>query len=78
MKKFTIYTRPDCSFCIKAKNLLKDKGDEYKEINIYEVTGALQYIKDKGFKTVPQIFLDNNHIGGYTELLNYYDENMEI
>lgn len=78
MKIFTVYSRPDCGFCDKAKKLIKSNEDQYKEINVYEVPGALQYIKDKGFKTVPQIFLDNNRIGGYTELLNYYDENMEI
>lgn len=69
---FVIYTRNDCPFCDKAKNLIKENGETYLEVSIYEEIGALQYLKDQGFKTVPQIWLDKKHIGGYTELLQYY------
>jgi glutaredoxin len=70
---YVIYTRNDCSFCDKAKSLIRERGDQYLEVSIYEEVGALQYLKDQGFTTVPQIWLDKKHIGGYNELLQHYE-----
>jgi glutaredoxin 3 len=65
MKKIEIYTTDYCPFCTKAKNLLKKKNVEYKEINIsnnLELREKMTTMAN-GAKSVPQIFADNVHIG---------------
>ena len=70
MKKITIYTGPVCNYCDAAKRLLKRNNVSYSEINIAEVDGALDEMlkKTNGKRTIPQIFFDDQHIGGYEEI----------
>ena len=70
MKKITIYTGPFCNYCDAAKRLLKRNNAVFKEINIAEVNGAMDEMikKANGKRTIPQIFFDDNHVGGYQEL----------
>ena len=70
MKKITIYTGPVCNYCDAAKRLLKRNNASYSEINIAEVDGALDEMLQKanGKRTIPQIFFDDQHIGGYEEI----------
>tara|TARA_B100000700_G_C14905584_1_gene789538 strand:- start:787 stop:1053 length:267 start_codon:yes stop_codon:yes gene_type:complete len=70
MKKVTIYTGPACNFCDAAKRLLNRNNISFNEINISTEDGKMQEMIDKsnGKRTIPQIFFDHNHIGGYTEL----------
>ena len=70
MKKITIYTGPVCNYCDAAKRLLKRNNVSYSEINIAEVDGALDEMlkKSNGKRTIPQIFFDDQHIGGYEEI----------
>ena len=70
MKKITIYTGPICNYCDAAKRLLKRNNASYSEINIAEVDGALDEMlkKANGKRTIPQIFFDDQHIGGYEEI----------
>ena len=65
MKKVKIYTTPYCPFCIKAKKLLTNKKINFNEIDLSEYPEKLDemIIKSNGAKTVPQIFVDNTHIG---------------
>ena len=65
MKKIEIYTTNSCPFCIKAKNLLKKKKVEFKEINVSndEVLREKMSVMTNGARSVPQIFADNVHIG---------------
>ena len=69
MKSVTIYTGPLCNFCDAAKRLLTRNNVNYKEINIATVEGAMDEMiaKANGKRTIPQIFFDNQHIGGYDE-----------
>ena len=65
MKKIEIFTTNYCPFCTKAKNLLKKKNVEYKEINIsnnLELREKMTTMAN-GARSVPQIFADNIHIG---------------
>ena len=71
---YTIYGRPNCGWCIRAKGLLSSNNVEYKYIDIYEDSKSMAWIKEKGYKTVPQIFEDDEHIGGYNELVEYYSD----
>ena len=70
MKSVTIYTGPLCNFCDAAKRLLTRNNVEYKEINIASVDGAMDEMitKASGKRTIPQIFFDDQHIGGYDEV----------
>jgi glutaredoxin 1 len=76
MSRFTIFGRPDCGFCIRAKQLLESKALEMKWIDI-EVEGIskadLEKTVGKPVETVPQIFHGQSHIGGYTELVDYVE-----
>ena len=70
MKSVTIYTGPLCNFCDAAKRLLARNNAEYKEINIATTDGAMDEMNKKanGRRTVPQIFFDEQHIGGYDDI----------
>ena len=77
MKIVTIYTGPLCTFCDAAKKLLARNNAEYKEINISTVDGAMDEMiaKANGKRTVPQIFFDDHHIGGYDDVRALEKEN---
>ena len=65
-----------CGYCTMAKELLKDHSMKYIEIAIDENIAAKDYVKSFA-KTVPQIFREEQHIGGYEELkghLYYLDK----
>jgi len=64
---YVIYSQDSCRFCVMAKELLENHGQEYVEISIDEDTDAKNYIKSFT-NTVPQIFLGKQLIGGYQEL----------
>ena len=70
MKNITIYTGPLCNYCEAAKRLLTRNNVSYKEINVATVDGAMDEMikKANGKKTIPQIFFDDQHIGGYDEI----------
>ena len=77
MKSVTIYTGPLCNFCEAAKRLLARNNAEYKEINIATTDGAMDEMikKANGRRTVPQIFFDEQHIGGYDDVRALEKEN---
>ena len=62
-----IYGTPNCAFCDAAKSLAEALNLEYKYTNIMEDDEAFQMFKDKGLKQVPQIWVKDNHIGGFTD-----------
>ena len=70
MTKAEIYTGPLCAFCDFAKALLDRKGISYKEIFIGDDTNKMEEMikKSNGMRTVPQIFIDGQHIGGNDKL----------
>ena len=70
MKTITIYTGPMCNYCEAAKRLLTRNNVTYTEIDIAKVDGAMDEMikKANGKRTIPQIFFDEQHIGGYDEV----------
>ena len=70
MKSITVYMGPMCSYCDAAKRLLNKKNIPFKEINIALEEGKMEEMlkKSNGMKTIPQIFIEDHHIGGYDEL----------
>tara|TARA_Y100000590_G_scaffold294325_1_gene331672 strand:+ start:1457 stop:1723 length:267 start_codon:yes stop_codon:yes gene_type:complete len=67
-----VYTSDNCSFCNLAKDLLKNKKLNFKEINISKDNNLKKKMMEdtNGLMTVPQIFINSKHIGGYDELNN--------
>ncbi|AUX74278.1 glutaredoxin 3 [Erwinia pyrifoliae] len=69
MATVEIYTKSTCPFCHRAKALLDQKGASYQEIPIDgDATLREVMIKRSGRTTVPQIFIDAQHIGGCDDL----------
>lgn len=66
---YTIYGRPGCQPCKTAKDLLQSKGLEFTYVDVMALPkGELAEFLSKGFKTVPQVFLGEDHLGGLEEL----------
>jgi glutaredoxin 3 len=69
MAKVIIYSKTYCPFCVRAKSLFDGKGVAYEEIMVDSDPQMFMDLKKKtGMMTVPQIFIDDQLIGGYTEL----------
>jgi len=84
--KAEIWTKPNCPYCVKAKNLFNMKGIEYEEVLIgldsdKPILSENQRIDTResllervpNAKTVPQIWLDDHYIGGYNELASFWN-----
>ena len=71
----TIYSKPNCVFCDKAKSMVKNLGFEYEEKMFgkdFMTPDELFEAVGKQVRTMPQIIIDDKHIGGYNELVEYY------
>jgi glutaredoxin 3 len=66
----TIYSTAWCAYCERARALLTRKGVAYKEIKVDEdpAQRAVMLERSGGLRTVPQIFIGERHIGGFSEL----------
>lgn len=67
--KAIVWSKNDCAFCVQAKKLLESKGIEYEERNInngWNREDLLAAVPNA--RTVPQIFLEGELVGGFTEL----------
>lgn len=71
MVKVTIYSKQTCPYCVMAKNFLTAKGvKEFQEIRIdLDESARESMIEKTGRMTVPQIFIDDFHVGGYDDLV---------
>ncbi len=69
MKEITVYSKEICPYCVRAKALLTRKGAVFKEIKITDDKTREEMIKKSGGRmTVPQIFIDDFHVGGCDDL----------
>ena len=70
MASVTLYTTPFCGYCVAARRLLADKEVAFEEIDLIAEPGrrAEMIERARGARTVPQIFVDATHVGGFTEL----------
>ena len=70
MKNITVYSGPLCNFCDAAKRLLVRNNLSYNEIDISTKDGLRDEMPKRanGRRTIPQIFFDEHHVGGYQEL----------
>jgi glutaredoxin 3 len=75
MSAIKIYTTPICPYCYRAKALLKRKGAQYDEIDVFMDAKARTEMEEKsGRYTVPQIFIGEQHIGGCDDLMELDSE----
>ena len=71
MTQVTLYTTKVCPYCVKAKSLLKQKGIEnYQEIDVTDNMALREEMMQKagGRRSVPQIFINGQHVGGCDDL----------
>ncbi len=69
MPHIEIYTTAICPYCVRAKMLLKNKGARWEEIRIDRDQQRLhEMLNRSNRRTVPQIFIDDQHIGGFDDL----------
>ncbi|HEY8586085.1 MAG TPA: glutaredoxin 3 [Rhodanobacter sp.] len=71
MPKIEVYSSAVCPYCVAAKNLLKSKGLEWTEVRIDmdPVQRQTMLARSGGRRTVPQIFINDHHIGGFDDLV---------
>ncbi|MDG1286780.1 MAG: glutaredoxin 3 [Rickettsiales bacterium] len=70
MAKIEVYSTNYCPYCVRAKDLLKRKGQEFDEIDVTDDMALREKLVEKagGRRTVPQIFIDDQLIGGFDDL----------
>jgi glutaredoxin 3 len=69
MAKIEIYTTPFCGYCARAKGLLDQKGAAYEEMDVMMDEKKRAEMRERSKRsTVPQIFINGQHIGGSDEL----------
>jgi glutaredoxin 3 len=69
MSDIQIYTWSNCPFFVRAKDLLKRKGLKFTEINLDGKDAEVAALRTRtGMRTIPQIFIDGQLIGGFSEL----------
>ncbi|MDO4697009.1 MAG: glutaredoxin 3 [Neisseria sp.] len=76
MKTVTLYSSPYCPYCMMAKTLLNKLGvNEIVEIGSHENPDAFQKMRQEtGTRTVPQIFIGDVHVGGFSDLRDLHEK----
>lgn len=68
-----VYTTPNCPYCRLAKDFLRSKKIDFREVDVSEDDAMRQKLVDlSGQETVPQIFADGKSVGGYEDLVRYF------
>jgi glutaredoxin 3 len=68
--EITIYTSAVCGYCVAAKNFLKSKGLQWREVRIDTDPAEREKMLARARRTsVPQIFVGETHVGGYDDLM---------
>lgn len=69
MPEVVIYSTKFCPYCVRAKSLLQRKGIRFKELRIDHDMALMQQMMERSKRrTVPQIFIDDYHVGGYDDM----------
>ena len=65
---YKIYSKKNCTACDQAKALLEAKGIGYEVVDVMTTPSAQALFREKGWRSVPQILLGGEHIGGFEQL----------
>jgi len=78
--KIVVFSKNNCIYCNKAKQLLKNLRLDYTEKKLEEYLSVDEMLKDIGKKvrTMPQIKIDDNLVGGYNQLVEYFVEQGKV
>ena len=79
--KIEIYSKPNCTYCVKAKNLVKTLGFEYTEKMFgkdFKTPDELFEAVGKQVRTMPQIKIDGKLVGGYNQLVEYFADQGKV
>ena len=70
MPEVVMYSTAWCPYCVRARKLLESKGVEFSEIRVDEQPEQRSVMMERagGLTSVPQIFIDDHHVGGFDEL----------
>ena len=69
MSDVTVYTTEPCSYCARAKGLLKARGVEFSEVNLArDPEGRVELARRTGMMTFPQVIVGGELVGGFTEV----------
>lgn len=80
--KIVIYSKTNCQYCTKAKNLVKSLGLQYEELSFEkdfnnDVEKLIEHVGKK-VRTMPQIKIDDQLVGGYNQLVEYFVEQGKV
>jgi glutaredoxin len=67
-------SKVDCSWCDKAKALLKQQGEDVVVYDYQEHPMIVKLMFEAALKTAPQVWYNGNHIGGYEDLVEWFEK----
>ena len=78
--QITIYSKNNCVYCTKAKNLVTNLGLDYTEKKLEEFDSVEKMLEDigKNVRQMPQIKIDGELIGGYNQLVEYFEKQGKV
>jgi len=78
--KIVIYSKNNCVYCTKAKNLVKNLGLDYEEKTMESFDSVDKMLEDIGkpVRQMPQIKIDEELIGGYNQLVEYFEKQGKV
>ena len=78
--QITIYSKNNCVYCTKAKNLVKNLGLDYTEKRLEEFESVEKMLEDIGkqVRQMPQIKIDDELIGGYNQLVEHFEKRGKV
>ncbi|HYS83166.1 MAG TPA: glutaredoxin 3 [Anaeromyxobacteraceae bacterium] len=69
MPKVQVYSKQHCAYCVRAKALLQKKGVAFEEIDVeHDDAKRIWLVEASGQRTLPQIFVDDRSLGGFSEI----------
>lgn len=77
IKGWLVLAKPHCPWCERVEELLQKRGLPYLHVDISKCEEIKVDLKRKGLTTVPQVFFNGDHIGGYENTFNYLEEWMD-
>jgi ribonucleoside-diphosphate reductase alpha chain len=72
-----VYSKADCPFCSMAMEELKLRGIPYDKIDLKEIGKTAKEVTGRDVKTVPQIYIEGEYVGGYEDLMEYLNKPIE-
>lgn len=69
-----IISKPDCSWCDKAKGLILERGEGYTEYDYTDHPMLVKLMKRAGLDTVPQLWCGTQYVGGYEDMKKWFED----